>query len=67
MTLEKKIEELPPHLRQEVEDFVDYLLNKYGHKESRPLRQDWAGALKEHRKQTTSLELQRKTLEWRGD
>jgi len=27
-TLEEKIHELPPQLRQEVEDFVDFLLHK---------------------------------------
>jgi len=30
------------------------------------LRQDWGGALKDVRDQFTSIELQKKTLEWRG-
>ena len=28
--IEEKIGQLPPELRQEVEDFVDYLLKRYG-------------------------------------
>lgn len=31
------------------------------------LSQDWAGALKNHSKEYTSLELQKKSLDWRGD
>uniref|UniRef100_A0A7V4WLH6 DUF2281 domain-containing protein n=1 Tax=Candidatus Caldatribacterium saccharofermentans TaxID=1454753 RepID=A0A7V4WLH6_9BACT len=66
-TLEEKIRELPPELRQEVEDFVEFLWEKrmrrvWGGKK---LRQDWAGALSEYQKQYTSLELQKKALEWR--
>ncbi len=36
-------------------------------KKSKFLRQDWAGALKDLRDQYTSLELQKKALEWRDD
>jgi hypothetical protein len=36
-------------------------------KKSKFLRQDWAGALKDLREQYTSLELQKKALEWRDD
>lgn len=65
--IEEKIRELPPELQQEVEDFVQFLLEKRAHKRGRKLRQDWAGALKEYRGQYTSLALQKKALEWRGD
>ena len=65
--LEEKIKELPPDLHQEVMDFVDFLLEKRGRKPGKKLRQDWAGALKDYRDQYTSLELQKKALEWRGD
>jgi len=61
------IKQLPPDLQQEVEDFVEFLTNKRARKTGRKLRQDWAGALKEYRDQYTSLELQKKALEWRGD
>lgn len=65
--IEELIKELPPELRKEVEDFVEFLLAKHSRKRGRYLRQDWAGALKEYREQYTSLELQKKALEWRGD
>ena len=53
--------------RAEVRDFVDFLLEKRSRKSGRKLRQDWAGALEDYRGQYTSLELQKKALEWRGD
>jgi len=40
---------------------------KHGRRTDRPLRQDWAGALREQREEYTSLELQRKAVDWRGD
>lgn len=36
-------------------------------KRAKKLRQDWAGALSDVRDQYTSLELQKKSLDWRGD
>lgn len=63
----EKIKELPPELQQEVEDFVNFLMEKKAAKHGKKLRQDWAGALKEYRNTYTSLELQKKALEWRGD
>ena len=67
----KKIEEmvrgLPPELRQEVEDFIEFLLERRSRKPPKKLRQDWAGALEEFREKYTSLELQKKALEWRED
>lgn len=65
--IEKMIEELSPELQKEVEDFVQFLKEERGRKAGRKLRQDWAGALKDYRDQYTSLELQKKALEWRGD
>lgn len=61
------IKKLPPDLQQEVEEFVEFLTRKRARKKGRKLRQDWAGALKEYRDLYTSLELQKKALEWRGD
>jgi len=64
--LEKIIKELPPELRQEVADFAHFLwqtkINRGG-----KLSLSWAGGLKEFRHQYTSLELQKKALEWWGD
>lgn len=63
-TLKELIDQLPPELQQEVRDFAEFLLEK---KAGRKLRQDWAGALREYKGQYTSLKLQKKALEWRGD
>jgi len=62
-TIEEKIKELPSELQKEVEDFVQFLLEKRARKYGRKLRQDWAGALRDYRNQYTSLELQKKALE----
>jgi len=66
-TIEEMIKELPSELQQEVLDFAEFLIEKRAQKKGRKLRQDWAGALKDYRDQYTSLELQKKALQWRGD
>ena len=65
--IEEMVRELPPEFQQEVEDFVQFLTERRARKAGRKLRQDWAGALRDYRDQYTSLELQKKVLEWRGD
>ncbi len=65
--LKKLIDQLPPDLQREVQDFAQFLLEKRRKKAGYRLRQDWAGALSKYRNQYTSLELQKKALEWRGD
>ena len=62
--IEEMVKNLPPDLYQEVEDFIQFLINKRMQKPARKLRQDWAGALKDYRDKYTSLELQKKALEW---
>ena len=64
-SLEKVIKELPPDLREEVLDFARYLLSKRKKARRTKLKMDWAGALSEYRDQYTSLELQKKALDWR--
>ena len=66
-SIDEIMRELPPELLQEVADFARFLLEKRKQKYGRKLRQDWAGALREYSTQYTSLELQKKALEWRGD
>jgi len=66
-TLEEIIKELPPELRQEVQDFARFLLERKVRPSRSKVRMNWAGALSEFRGQFTSLELQRKALEWWGD
>lgn len=66
-TLKELIDQLPPELREEVKDFVEFLLRKHVKKSKKKLRLDWAGGLKEYRDRYTSIELQKKALEWWGD
>jgi len=61
------VKKLPPELKREVENFVNFLIQKKARRHGRKLRQDWAGSLKDYRDEYTSLELQKKALEWRGD
>jgi len=65
--IEDIVKNLPLELRREVEDFVNFLIQKKARRHGRKLRQDWAGSLKDYRDEYTSLELQKKALEWRGD
>jgi hypothetical protein len=69
--LEKLIEDLPPDLRQEVEDFARFLLTTRADSSNNPdgprkLTLSWAGALAEYRDRFTSLELQKQSLRWWG-
>ncbi|WP_376789657.1 DUF2281 domain-containing protein [Thermoflexus sp.] len=66
-SLEELIRELPPELRKEVEDFVRFLLERRKVARGKPLRQSWAGALREFKDRFTALELQKKAMEWRDD
>ncbi len=67
LKIEEIIKKLPPEFQKEVEDFIQFLLEKHKKKTGKKLKQEWAGALKKYRRQFTSLELQRKSLEWRED
>ena len=66
-TVEELIRQLPPELQQEVHDFAQFLLDTKVRPKQKKLRMTWAGALREFRDQFTSLELQKKALEWWGD
>jgi len=69
-TLDEVIEstkELPEELQTEVRDFARFLRENRIPRPRRKLRQDWAGGLREFRDKYTSLELQKKALERRGD
>ncbi len=65
--IEELVKELPPDLQHEVREFVESLVEKKARPKQRRMRMTWAGALKEYRDQYTSLELQKKALEWWGD
>lgn len=65
--VEEMIKELPPELQQEVEDFVQFLIEKRARKPKGQLKLDWRGALRDLRDQYTSVDLQHKILAWWGD
>ncbi|MCK4422333.1 DUF2281 domain-containing protein [candidate division WOR-3 bacterium] len=64
---ESKLRKLPPELQNEVADFVDFLYEKSKKKNTKKLSLNWAGGLKEYKNKFTSLELQKKIIEWWGD
>jgi hypothetical protein len=66
-TLKEVIEQLPPELQREVHDFAQFLLERRSPPKQRRLRQSWAGGLREFRDRFTSLDLQKKAMEWWGD
>ncbi|MEA3349072.1 MAG: DUF2281 domain-containing protein [Chloroflexota bacterium] len=63
--LKDYIEELPPDIQQDVQEFAEFLLEKRTRKPKGKLIFDWAGALKDLRDQYASVELQHKIAEWR--
>lgn len=66
-SLEALIHELPPELQEELKDFAEFLLERRVRRGAKFLGQRWAGSLRGFRDQYTSLDLQKKALEWRGD
>jgi hypothetical protein len=61
--IESKISQLSPGLIDELNQFLDYLINKKNSLQSRKLNQDWAGGLKDIK--MSAIELQKKSLDWR--
>ncbi len=66
-SLEDLVKGIPPELREQVRDFLVSLMERRVKRKCGPLRQDWAGSLREFKGKYTSLDLQKKALEWRGD
>ena len=64
-SLEEKIKNLPPGYRQEVEDFVEFILEKRLKRKREKPKFNWAGAAKDLRDKYSSVELQHKILELR--
>ena len=64
-TLKDFVDQLPPDIQQEVRDFAEFLLEKRKRRPKSKPQFDWAGALKDLRDETTSVELQHKIAEWR--
>lgn len=65
--IEELVRELSPEHQREALDFVTYLLQKQKRKQSKPLRQTWAGALRRYRDTYTALDLQKESLSWRTE
>jgi hypothetical protein len=65
--IEEIIKKLPPDLKQEVHDFALFLLERRVQPKGKRLRMSWAGGLREFRDQYSSLELQKKAMQWWGD
>jgi hypothetical protein len=63
----KMVKELPLESQYEVEDFVQFLLEKKTRKPRGKLKFDWEGALEDLRDQYTSVELQHQVFEWRTE
>ncbi|MCX6258324.1 MAG: DUF2281 domain-containing protein [Bacteroidia bacterium] len=62
--LELKLSKLPAEYYDELNDFIDFLIEKKGKKfKGGMLNQNWAGSLCEQKKHYTSIELQRKAFE----
>ncbi|MFZ1080421.1 MAG: DUF2281 domain-containing protein [Candidatus Kryptoniota bacterium] len=67
MSIEEMVKRLPEELQKEVIEFVQFLLEKRSKKKGSRLSQDWAGALRDYKSEYTSIQLQKKVNEWRGD
>ena len=61
--IESKINQLTPNMIGELDRYLDYLINKKVVRKPKKLKQDWAGGLKDIN--MTSIELQKKALDWR--
>ena len=66
-TIEDMVEELPPDIQINVKVFINNLMEKRREHPVQPLSQNWAGGFSEFKSRYTSLDLQKKALEWRGD
>lgn len=61
--IETKVSQVSPELLGELDNYLDYLINKKAVQKSIRLRLDWGGGLKDIK--MTSIELQKKALDMR--
>lgn len=66
-TLEALVARLPKELHREVQDFIEFLLEKRQKRSKNQPSFDWAGALRDLREQYTSVQLQHQIAEWRNN
>ncbi len=62
--LAELVQELPPELQSRVRTYVTQLLQHHDRQAGKPLTQGWAGALRDLRDDTTSVDLQHRAAEW---
>ena len=61
----EQFERLSPFHRKEAEDFIQFLAESEGNRESvPPLTFSWAGSLSDLREEFTSQSLKKKALDW---
>jgi len=65
-TVRELVEQLPPDMQQQVKDFAEFLLERRRKKAQGKPDFDWAGALRDLRDDTTSVELQHRIAERRA-
>ena len=66
-SLESLLLDLPPTLRAEVQDFVEFLLIKHRPPSRRSLGQDWANCVHADSPTTTAVDLQHRANAWRTE
>jgi len=62
-----KLKKLPDHVKPEVNDYIDFLLSKYGQEKNKSsnFKFNWEGKLSKLKNKYTSVELQHKAMEMR--
>lgn len=63
-TLQEIYDQLTPDLQQEMIDYAQSLLQQNSNSKKAKINFQWAGALRGYRNQYTSLELQKKAMQW---
>ncbi len=63
-TLPELVQSLPSEMQQQVQDYIEFLLEKRRKPHGKPTF-EWAGALKDLRDQYTSVDLQHRISDWR--
>lgn len=61
--IESKVHQLTPDLIEELNSYLDFLVDKKKKKKSGKLTQNWAGGLKGV--ESNSIDLQKKAIDWR--
>ncbi len=65
-SIEYKLNTLPDELKEEVLDFIDFLISKNKHKTvATPFDFSWEGGLSDSKEEYSSVELQHRATDWR--